>query len=194
MDEFGTRVPHLRAKFSDRLILSACAVTLVLCSLYPGCYDRLPTDWAPPQSKTDSLSDNAFILDGDAYRQQAFNFTSQSARAYYFPIDTMTNVWNTDSIFGPGGKRIPVIAHIHFPGDTNGVFLWENGIANPGAKSKVRIIIDSEEWVSLDGRTKVEVLQETSSTRISGTYEGVVQHKDGRRIILSQGRFRGVYF
>ena len=177
-----------RACLSSFLRFGLSVIVVLLAS----CDDRLPTDWIPPSP---TISDNAFILEGNGFNHQVFNFSMQSARGYYFPEDAYSSIWNADSIFDDSGRKIYVTVQISFPGDTAGAFEWEDAYNDPFAKSKVRVFIVTEEWVSTStGNTTVEFIDAKPTRRVRGSFEGILQNKSGSRIIVSHGVFHGPFF
>ncbi len=175
------------------LIRIAPAFFWTLTCLFSACEDRLPSDWGGVPGP-DSLSDNAFVLDGDGYRSGIFNLQSRSARAYYFVSDDVTSILNADTIVGPHGDRVAVVVHLSVPGGGSGNFSWANALQDPAAKCKVRILIGNVEYVSITGATQMLVLSDPMSRRVRGSYSGVIQSGAGKQVILSNGRFDGAYF
>jgi hypothetical protein len=165
---------------------------LLACIMLPACEDRLPTNWTPPQ---ETVSDNAFILEGNGYQHRVFNFSMGSARMNYFPDDNYTSIWNFDSLFDTEGKKIYVTMQITFPGKDPGVYAWQDAFHDVPARSIVRLNVPPVEWVSTaTGSTEVEISGEGKDRRLHGQFEGVLQNSAGQRIIVSHGAFNGPIF
>jgi hypothetical protein len=167
-------------------------VVLVFVLLFSACEDRLPTNWNPPD---ETVSDNAFILEGNGYRHRVYNLPMKSARIHYFPDDGYSSIWNADSLFDADGKKVYVTMQITFPGDRAGAFAWEDPFLDGSARTTVRIGVDKEEWVSTTiGSTTVEIDGTGAALRIHGWFEGLLQNARGDHVIVSHGAFNGPLF
>jgi hypothetical protein len=174
-----------------RALLPALLLTALLLT-GGGCGDRLPSEWRPPP--VDSASNNSFVIDGNGYAQRLFDFGDNSARAYYFPDDTLSYIWNTATLRDSSGRTIPAAVNITFPGSSSGTFRWDNAFAFPQSPCKVRITIDTAEYLSIDGLTQAYVIIEGPTQRIRGSYAGTLRSRFGSDVTVSNGRFHGAYF
>ena len=186
----GNNILHSDQKACRAAFVTLC-LTVLLCS---ACEDRLPSSWNSDPVPADSLADNAFVLDGNGYKGGVFNLSPHSARAYYFSDDAMTSILNADNIIGPQGRPLSVVVHITVPGDESGSFPWANALVSPTAKSKIRISIDDEEYVSIRGATQIFMFSDISARRVRGSYSGIIENSSGKQLILSDGRFDGSFF
>ncbi|MDH7516526.1 MAG: hypothetical protein QHI48_11705 [Bacteroidota bacterium] len=189
----GTSLPrdrHRRGCIAPAGML--CAFLLALVG--SGCEDRLPSSPDFLGTPDDSLSDNAFVLDGYVYRHRVFNLSRASARAYAFPEDTVTSILNVDSVRAENGVSVGVVVHMYVPSLESGSFPWRNALVDPAAKSKVRLVIGNEEYVSVRGSTQMFVFLDVMTKKVRGTYSGILESAAGKQIILSSGRFSGVFF
>ena len=182
---------HLR-RLSHVALAALPVLYIWLAILAWGCEDRLPGDLVPT-APADS-SDNMFVLDGDGYSQSVFRFSRHSARAYFFSDDTLSSILNAEVITGPTGKQVQVVVHINIPGMASGVYEWKNGIIDAEAKSKVRIAIDTVEYVSVVGSTQVFFVLDPSSRRLFGAYAGILESAAGKQVRVTRGHFDGGFF
>ncbi len=171
-------------------VLLAFAFLLVCC----GCEDRLPSIYDPDGIDKDSLSDNSFILDGHDFRRTVFNMSRNSARAYYFAEDSIMSILNADEVRLEDGLPVSVVVHINVPGMESGSYRWSDAILDPAARSKSRISIGGEEYVSIRGSTELFIFNDGLVRKVVGTYSGIIENSSGKQIILSDGRFNGAFF
>ena len=180
---------------SARMARRATEVAILFALLvFSACEDRLPTRWVVGPADPDSLGDNAFVLDGNGYNAGVFNLSPRNARAYYFSEDTITSILNADLVIDPYGKSTNVVVHITVPGNMSDSYEWANALNWPVAKSKVRIAIDDDEYVSIRGSTQVYFISDVTSRLVRGSYSGILQNGAGKQVILSEGRFNGSFF
>lgn len=175
-------------------LLRRCFLALLPLLLAGGCDDRLPSQWSPPTTQTDTASNNSFVINGNGYAQRLFDFGDNTARAYYFSADTLTSVWSTGSFRDSSGRTIPAAVNITFPGASSGTYHWDNAFEFPLSPCKVRITIDTAEYLSVSGVTQAFVLIDASRQRILGTYAGILQNRYSGTVTVSNGRFQGAYF
>lgn len=156
------------------------------------CQDRLPTQWLPPE---ETVSDNAFAFEGNGFRHQTYNLRPMSARVHYFADDRYTSIWNADSVFDAVGRKVYVTMQLTFPGDSAGVFAWQDALVNPSGRSTVRLYVDTENWVSTSvGTTTVEIDGTAKDMRMHGSFEGLLQGESGRAVVIVRGVFNGPVF
>jgi hypothetical protein len=158
------------------------------------CDDRLPTGWGGPETPHDTTSNNSFLIDGNGYRMKLYDFGEGTAVAYYFSADSVTSVWNTGAFRDSSGRRQAVAVHISFPGASSGVYAWDDAFLHPASQRRVRITIDTAEYLSVSGLTQAFVLVDASRQTISGQYAGVLRNRYGGYVTVSDGRFKGAYF
>lgn len=171
----------------------ACRIMVFpILLLLAACQDRLPTDWTQPE---ESLSDNAFVLEGNGYRHRVYNLRPMSARMHYFADDRYTSIWNADSLFDADGRKVYVAMQLTFPGDAEGVFAWEDALINPSGRSTVRLYIEAEHWVSTSvGSTTVHIDSTTQDKRMHGSFEGLLQGESNNTVVIVRGVFNGPMF
>ena len=157
-----------------------------------GCEDRLPSELLPVAPA--DTSDNMFVLDGDGHQNDVYRFSRHSARAYYFSDDTLTSILDAEVITGPAGKQVHTVVHINVPGMSSGLYDWSDGTIDVASKSKVRIAIDTVEYVSVRGSTQVFFVLDPVSRRVFGSYAGVLESRAGKQVRLTRGHFDGGFF
>jgi hypothetical protein len=175
-----------------RCFASIAVASFGLLLAASGCEDRLPSE-LPAPAPADS-SDNMFVLDGDGHQNDVYRFSRHSARAYYFSDDSLTSILDAEQITGPGGKQVHAVVHINIPGMSSGVYEWSDGTIDAAAKSKVRIAIDTVEYVSVRGSTQVFFVLDPATRKLFGAYEGVLESRAGKQVRLTRGRFDGGFF
>lgn len=180
------RTPRVRLLALLSVLLAGLAFTT------PGCEDRLPS--SPPSVVPADTSDNMFVLDGNGHQDDVYRFSRHSARAYYFSDDTLTSILDAEVITGPAGKQVHAVVHINIPGMSSGLYEWSDGTIDAAAKSKVRIAIDTVEYVSVRGSTQVFFVLDPVSRRVFGSYAGVLESRAGKQVRLTRGHFDGGFF
>ncbi|MBL0176607.1 MAG: hypothetical protein IPP94_15305 [Ignavibacteria bacterium] len=174
------------------LMCAALCVAACMATFTSGCEDRLPAQALGPGPS--DTSDNMFVLDGDGYQGAVFSFPRRSAIAYHFTDNDMTSILNAERITGPGGRQVQAVVHITVPGLASGSFPWKDGTVDPTPMNKVRIAIDSVEYVSVSGSTQVFYTLDPVSRKVRGGYSGILESGAGKQVRLSSGRFDGGFF